>query len=126
MKIQTIALAATILMSGCAPKPSLPSTGPLALGDSEKVMVEKMTALGAQDVTEQTRFNLTLAMTGEQRTYWWQFPDKAIVGVLLAGRREQDLEVHTIEQGDPGLGIDGITKWRSQNLKIQTAREREQ
>jgi hypothetical protein len=93
----------------------------LSLGDSEAVMRQKMKELKAQDVTAQTRFTLYQQILGEQKYYWWELPDKAVIGVLLAGDSKRALKVVTIEIGEPSKGVAGIEHWRSQKLKSSSS-----
>jgi hypothetical protein len=67
-------------------------------------MLEKMKELKARDVTTQTRFTLYQQISGEQKHYWWELPDRAITGVLLAGDNKRALKVVTIEIGEPNKG----------------------
>jgi hypothetical protein len=91
--------------------------GGVSLGDSEAVMIRKMKKVSARDVTVEAGASLEMAMTGEQKTYWWELPDKVVVGVLLAaGPKKPALRVELIEVGEPGRGVAGIKKWRSQKL----------
>lgn len=101
------------------PSPLGLSTG-LQLGDSETVMIEKMRRANARDVSAATESLLHLSIIGEQRTYWWEMSDRAIVGVNLAGAPNETLRVNYIEVGEPNHGVAGIRHWRSQNLKTIT------
>lgn len=84
------------------------------LGDSESVLLKKMSRLNARDVSRETRFQFYEQTTREQKYYWWELPDKTIVAVLLAGDSLKSLKVVTCEVGEPGRGVAGIEQWRSQ------------
>jgi hypothetical protein len=94
---------------------------PLELGFSESVMAKRMKATGARDVTAMTRYKLDRAISGHQKTYWWEYPDQTVVGIGLAGEGAGDLRVITIEIGEPGKGVAGIEHWRSQRLVCKTS-----
>src|SRR4051794_39668257 len=96
------ALIFLILMAvvSSALPPSSKAVVDLELGDSPREVIAKMTRLGAVDVTGKTRFVLTEARTGEQKTCWWLLPDSTVVGVLLAGTTQERLRVATVEIGD--------------------------
>ena len=83
-------------------------------------MVGKMGSQGARDVTKQTTSTYVASTSWDQRYYWWEFPDKTIVAVLVAAPPKQEMKVVDIETSDPGLGIEGIKNWRSQKLNRQT------
>jgi hypothetical protein len=92
--------------------------GGVSLGDSEAVMIRKMKNVSGRNVTKEAGASLELARTGEQKTYWWELPDKVVVGILLtAGPKKPSLRVLLIEVGEPGHGVAGIKKWRSQKLQ---------
>ena len=95
--------------------------GPVALGDSDRTMVAKMMKQGARDVTDQTDSQFYHAIMLDQRYYWWEFPDKTIVAVLVAAPPKREKTVRMIETGEPGRGIEGIKTWRSQNLRSQSS-----
>jgi len=80
-------------------------------------MLRKMKKANAQNVTDQTRFTLYQQISLEQKYYWWEMPNKAVTGILLAGDTMQSLEVVTIEIGEPNQGVAGIEHWRAQKLQ---------
>ena len=97
--------------------PAKTQTIDVKLGDTEQIMLDKMQAIGARDVTNKTKAEFYHAIVGEQKYYWWELDDRTIVAVLLAGDTEEDLQVAVIEIGEPGKGVSGIENWRSQKLK---------
>ena len=113
-----ISLITCLMMGACATKPV--PRGPVQLGDSERTMVGKMGSQGARDVTKETSRTYFASSWWDQRYYWWEFPDKTIVAVLVAAPPRQEMKVIDIETSEPGLGVEGIKNWRSQNLKRQT------
>ena len=106
------------MLAACATK--YVARGPVQLGDSELTMVGKMESQGARDVTKQTTRTYVASIWWDQRYYWWEFPDKTVVAVLVAAPPKQEMKVIEIETSEPGLGIMGIENWRSQKLKRQT------
>ena len=88
----------------------------VALGDTEPQVVGKMRALGAKDVTKDTRYELGTDLTGSQKTFWWLLPDDSVAGILLCGDR-----VVYIEIGEPRQGVAGIAHWESQKRKTITS-----
>jgi hypothetical protein len=86
------------------------------LGDSEHTMIGKVESQGARDVTNQTNRRFVASTWWDQRYYWWEFPDKTIVAVLVAAPPKQEMKVVDIETSEPGLGIKGIENWRSRKL----------
>ena len=118
-RIFSAIIATTTLAVGCATPPVI--EGPLQLGDSERTMKAKMVTQGARDVTKQTRYQFYHQIALVQRYYWLEFPDKTIVAVLVAAPPKNERTVQVIEAGEPGMGIEGIKTWRSQNLKRQSS-----
>ena len=80
-------------------------------------MCHKMRSIGARDVTAETKYTYYGALSVNQRYYWWELRDHAVVAILLAGETDIKLRVVTIEIGEPGRGVEGIANWRAQKLK---------
>src|SRR5262245_30880139 len=113
-----ITLFAGLALAGCATAPV--AEGPVQLGDPERTMVAKMVRQGARDVTKETDRQFYHAIILKQRYYWWELPDKTVVAILVAAPPKKEKTVQVIETGEPGLGVEGIKRWRSQNLKGQS------
>jgi hypothetical protein len=118
MKRTFITLFTGLALAGCATGPVV--EGPVQLGDSERTMIAKMAKQGARDVTKETSSQFYAAIILKQRYYWWELPDKTVVAILVAAPPKKEKTVQVIETGEPGLGIEGIKRWRSQNLKQQS------
>ncbi len=93
------------------------------MGDTTTQVIRKMRGIGARDVTNQTRHTLYAALSSEQKYFWWLLPDKTVVGILLSGDTKDSLEVVDMAIGEPGKGVEGIARWRSQKLKRITSLE---
>ena len=96
-------------MASCATKPV--ASDPVQLGDLEHTMMSKMVRYGARDVTSLTESKYVAQIALEQRSYWWEFPDKTIAVVLVAAPTKKAKTVMEYEISEPGVGIEGIKNW---------------
>ncbi len=107
-----------IFFSACAEDPSTEKTKSnhteyLSLGISEEVMLAKMIEHDAQDVTEDTKYEFYSSSHSPQKYYWWKLPDNTIIAVLLTGSELDSITVVEVEVSKPGIGMEGISNWRS-------------